>query len=70
MVMHSLFEGKECKVRYLPKHLAMMADTYAGLCALVVEIYSRSSEVTAKRQLYHRNICCCVVEIIGIERFF
>ena len=67
LVVYSMFEGMECKVGYLPKHLAVRADTYAGLCACIVEIYSSTSEVTAKRQKYHRNKGCCVAEIIDME---
>ena len=68
--MYSSFEGTECKVGYLPKHLAVRADTYARLCARIVEIYSSMSEVTAKTQKYHHNKGCCVAVIIGMENLF
>jgi hypothetical protein len=67
--VYSSFDGNDCKVGYLLKHLAGRADVYDGLCARVVEIYSAESEVTAKRQKFHRNKGCCVALIIdaGID---
>ena len=62
----SSFDGNDCKVGYLPKHLAVRADAYDGLCARVVEIYSGESEVTAKKQKFHRNKGCCVALIIDV----
>ena len=38
-----------CKVGYLPKHLAARADRYNGLCARIVEIYSRGSNPLRQR---------------------
>jgi len=63
------FDGNDCKVGYLLKHLAVQADAYDGLCARVVEICSGKSEVTAKRQKFLRNKGCCVAFIIdaGID---
>ena len=46
--VYSSFDRKDCKVGYLPKHLAARAHAYDGLCARVVEIYSAQSEVAAK----------------------
>jgi len=42
--VYSSFDGNDCKVGYLPKHLAVRADAYDGLCARVVEIYSGKSD--------------------------
>ena len=65
--VYSLFDGKDCKVGYLRKDLAVQADAYDGLCACVVEIYSAQSEVAAKQQKFHRIKGCCVAEIIDIH---
>ena len=65
-----MFEGKECKFGYLPKHLAVRADTYDRLCAHVVEIYQCNREMMVKRQMYHCNKGCCVAEISGLECLF
>ena len=65
--VYSLFDGKDCKVGYFPKHLAVRDDAYDGLCACVVEIYSAQSEVASKQQKFHRNKGCCVAEIIDIH---
>ena len=56
--VYSSFDGNDCKVGHLPKHLAVRADGYDGLCSRVVEIYSGKSEVTAKKQKFHRNKGC------------
>ncbi len=61
--------GKSCKVGYLPKHLAVSADRYDGLCARVSEIYTSNAErcsSVAKRQKWHRNEGCCITVIVGL----
>ena len=64
---YSLFDGVDFKVGYLPKHLAVRANAYNGLCARVVEIYSAQSEVADEQQKFYCNKGCSVVEIIDIQ---
>jgi hypothetical protein len=64
---------RTCKVGYLPKHLAVRAHRYDGLCARVSEVYSgdilQCASVT-KRQKHHRKEGCCLATIEGLKKMF
>ena len=64
---------RTCKVGYLPKHLAVRAHRYDGLCARVSEIYSGNilqCPSVAKRQKHHRKEGCCLATIEGLKKMF
>jgi hypothetical protein len=64
---------RTCKVGYLPKHLAVWAHCYDGLCARVSEVYSGDilqCASVAKRQKHHRKEGCCLATIEGLKKMF